>query len=114
VARASISNNLMRYSVKDYFLKAGICHLATGDMVSMRRALDKYVEMDPGFASQRECILLRDLAATIEAGKPDDFTDKLFAYDQVSKLDRWKTALLLKVKNSIEVTPEDEGEDEFA
>ena len=29
VARASVDNNLMRWSVKDYLLKAGICHLAT-------------------------------------------------------------------------------------
>lgn len=29
VAKSSVSNNLMKWSVKDYFLKAGICHLAT-------------------------------------------------------------------------------------
>lgn len=29
IGRASINNNLMKWSVKDYFLKAGICHLAT-------------------------------------------------------------------------------------
>ncbi len=30
VAKASVGNDLMKYSVKDYYLKAGICHLATG------------------------------------------------------------------------------------
>lgn len=29
VAKSSINNNLMKWSVKDYLLKAGICHLAT-------------------------------------------------------------------------------------
>ena len=29
VAKASINSNLMKWSVKEYFLKAGICHLAT-------------------------------------------------------------------------------------
>jgi len=29
VARASANSNLMKWSLKDYFLKAGICHLAT-------------------------------------------------------------------------------------
>lgn len=29
IARQSINNSLMKWSVKDYFLKAGICHLAT-------------------------------------------------------------------------------------
>lgn len=34
VARSSVSNNLMKWSVKDYFLKAGICHLASGVRLS--------------------------------------------------------------------------------
>lgn len=28
VARTSANNNLMKWSLKDYFLKAGFCHLA--------------------------------------------------------------------------------------
>lgn len=28
VAKSSINNNLMKWSVKEYLLKAGICHLA--------------------------------------------------------------------------------------
>jgi len=30
VAKSAINNNLMKWSVKDYLLKAGICHLANG------------------------------------------------------------------------------------
>ena len=30
VGKVSIDNNLMKWSVKDYFFKAGICHLASG------------------------------------------------------------------------------------
>lgn len=30
VARSSMGSNLMKYSVKEYLLKAGICHLASG------------------------------------------------------------------------------------
>ena len=29
VAKSSLNNNLMKWSVKEYYLKAGICHLAT-------------------------------------------------------------------------------------
>lgn len=29
VANSSVNNNLMKWSVKDYFLKAGMCHLAS-------------------------------------------------------------------------------------
>lgn len=30
VAQASLKSPLTRYSVKDYYLKAGLCHLCTG------------------------------------------------------------------------------------
>ena len=30
VAKSSVNNGLMKWSVKDYFLKAGICHMASG------------------------------------------------------------------------------------
>lgn len=109
VAEQSISNNLMRYSVKDYFLKAGICNLASGDLVATQRALEKYREMDPSFATQRENMLLTDLCEAVEAKSQEQFTDKLFQFDQVSKLDSWKTTILVRVKNSIE-----EADDEFA
>lgn len=109
VAEQSINNNLMKYSVKDYFLKAGICHLASGDLVAAQRALERYTEMDPQFGTQRECMLLKDLCEAVEAKSQEQFTDKLFQYDQVSKLDKWKTTILVRVKNSIE-----EAEDEFA
>ena len=38
-AQSSIHNNLMKYSVKEWFLKAGICHLATKDPIAAPRAV---------------------------------------------------------------------------
>ena len=58
----------MKWSVKDYFLKAGICHLATGDMVALARALESYRDLDPSFQSQREHLLLSDLMEAVEGG----------------------------------------------
>lgn len=48
-----------------------------------------------------------DLVQAIEQGDQELFSDKLFQYDQLSKLDKWKTTLLLRVKNNIEETGED-------
>lgn len=109
VAEQSVNNNLMKYSVKDYFLKAGICHLASGDLVAAQRALERYIELDPSFGATREYGLLTDLCEAIEAKSQEQFTDKLFQYDQISKLDKWKTTILVRVKNAIE-----EADDEFA
>ncbi|KAL5594341.1 hypothetical protein BROUX41_001280 [Berkeleyomyces rouxiae] len=114
VAKGAVDNNLMRYSVKDYLFKGGICHLAAGDMVSTQRALEKYVEIDPTFAGQREYRILVDLAESIQASNAQQFTDRLFMFDQVSKLDKWKTTILVRVKNQITEAPVDADEDEFA
>jgi alpha-soluble NSF attachment protein len=97
----------MKWSVKDYFLKSGMCLLAVGDMVATNRALEKYRDMDPTFPSTREHQLLVDLSEAVEAGDQEAFADKLFQYDQMSKLDKWKTTILLRVKNAIEEKGED-------
>jgi alpha-soluble NSF attachment protein len=125
IARSSVNNNLMKWSVKDYLLKAGICHLATKvrcsrpliygimlipslqDLVETNRALESYRELDPTFASTREHQLLVDLTQAVEGGDQEGFADKLFQFDQLSKLDKWKTTLLLRVKNNIEEAEED-------
>ncbi|KAL1954444.1 hypothetical protein VTO42DRAFT_1168 [Malbranchea cinnamomea] len=107
VARSSINNHLMKWSVKDYFLKAGMCHLASNDLVATNRALQSYCDLDNTFSSTREYQLLVDLTQAVEQGDQETFGDRLFQYDQLSKLDKWKTAIFLRVKNNIEDTGED-------
>ncbi|KAI5370102.1 Putative NSF attachment protein [Septoria linicola] len=107
ISKSAINNNLMKWSVKEYFLKAGICHLANNDTVATNRALDSYRDLDPSFTQTREHQLLVDLAEAVEEGDQEKFADKLFQYDQMSKLDKWKTTLLLKVKDNIQSQEED-------
>lgn len=77
VSRTSISNNLMRWSVKEYLLKAGICLLCTGDEVAVNKGLEKYRELDPSFVQQREHQLLTDLATAVADGDQEAFADKV-------------------------------------
>lgn len=77
------------------------------DLVAANRALESYRDTDPTFASTREHQLLTDLVQAIEQGDQEAFADKLFQYDQLSKLDKWKTTLLLRIKNTIEEAGED-------
>jgi len=46
------------------------------------------------------------LTIAIEAGDEDQFLDKLQVFDQISKLDKWKTAIFLKVKEGIDSEPD--------
>lgn len=76
-------------------------------MVATQRALASYRELDPTFASTREHGLLVDLTEAVEQGDQEVFADKLFEFDRMSKLDKWKTTLLLRIKNGIEEKGED-------
>jgi alpha-soluble NSF attachment protein len=102
-----VQNNLMKWSVKDYFLKSGICLLAIGDPVGFNRAMEKYRDQDTSFASTREHQLLIDLAEAVAGGDQEAYEGKLFQYDQLSKLDKWKTTILLRIKATIEEQGED-------
>lgn len=67
----------MRWSVKEYLLKAGICQLCTGDQVGVNTALDRYRDLDPSFVQQREHQLLVDLAQAVQDGDQEMFADKV-------------------------------------
>lgn len=107
VAKASLNNNLTKWSLKDYFLKAGLCRLAEQDTVAAENAVSQYIDWEPSFATTRECLLLQDVITCVKDGDPEALSTKLFEYDQFSKLDNWKATILLKIKNDI-VNQEDD------
>jgi alpha-soluble NSF attachment protein len=101
VANSSLDSNLLKWSVKEYFLKAGLCHLATGDFVGSGRAIERYKELDLSFVQQRECRFLDDIQHACEEHDVEKFTNVVAEYDSISKLDAWKTTILLRIKNLI-------------
>ena len=64
VAKASMDNNLLKFSVKGYLLNAGVCRLCSQDAIGVKNALERYEDVDPSFGDSRECKLLRGLAGT--------------------------------------------------
>ena len=61
----------------------------------------------PEIMQPREHQLLVDLCEAVEAGDQEVFAEKLFLFDQMSKLDKWKTTICLRIKNAIEEKGED-------
>ncbi len=98
VALSSLDSNLLKYSVKGYLLCAGLCVLCSGDGVAIANAIDKYVDLDATFEDTREHKLLVDLAGAMESGDVDQFTAVVQEFDSMSRLDQWKTTLLLRAK----------------
>ena len=52
VAKASMGNNLLKFSVKGYLLNAGICRLCAQEPVGVKNALERYEDIDPTFAGK--------------------------------------------------------------
>ncbi|KAI8368306.1 soluble NSF attachment protein [Radiomyces spectabilis] len=105
VATNSVDNQLTKWSLKEYFLKAGLCYLCTQDTVRTRQALDKYVSMDLSFESTREYQFLQSILECVENGEVEIFTHKVYEFDQLTKLDNWKTTMLLRIKRTIAEEP---------
>jgi len=111
VAAASVDNNLLRFSVKGYFLQAGMCRLCWCDAVGVLNALERYDARDPAFAGSRERDVLEKCARAMEDGDGDAFSRAVAEFDSMSRLDAWKTTVLLKAKKRIETAVREEEDD---
>jgi len=54
VARVSMESNLLKYNAKAHLLNAGICALATKDIVLVKQKLDEFADIDYTFPDSRE------------------------------------------------------------
>lgn len=79
------------------------------DSVSCQNALRKYQDMDCTFSSQRECKFLSDIATAYQNSDVEAFTQAVVDFDSITKLDQWKTSVLLKIKNKIKETADGGG-----
>ncbi|KAA1471538.1 TPR-like protein [Dentipellis sp. KUC8613] len=105
VADHSLGSALTKYSVKEYWLRALLCCLAMQDTVTAKRNLSRYGTLDTTFSSTREAKFIGALVEAVEAGDPEMYTGAVVEFDQVTKLDNWKTAILLKIKKGIQDEP---------
>jgi len=75
--------------------------LCAADPVGVLNACQRYGDIDPTFPNSREEQLLKDLANASEAGDQDAFANALGQFDDISRLDSWKTTILLRAKKKI-------------
>lgn len=101
LVKSSMGNRLSQWSIKEYLLKQGLCELAATDAVAAQRTVHEGSREDPNFAGSREAILLQDLIDCVNEQDVEGLSNKVFEYDRFAKLDKWKTTILLKIKESI-------------
>jgi len=58
VASASLESSLLKYSAKEYFFRAALCHLCV-DSLNAQHAIERYQEQYPAFQDSREYKLVK-------------------------------------------------------
>ncbi|KAJ9098035.1 hypothetical protein QFC20_006066 [Naganishia adeliensis] len=99
----SLASPLTKYSVKEYWLRACLCAMAMGDLVTCNRLLTTFAQKDVTFPSTREYKLAAAVMDACEQGDVDAFTQAVYEYDQLTKLDNTKTGILLRIKKGLEM-----------
>ncbi|CAO1410634.1 unnamed protein product [Diamesa serratosioi] len=105
VAGSCLNSSLLKYSAKDYFFRAALCHLSV-DILNCAHALEKYAQLYPAFQDSREFKLIKTLIDHLEEQNIDGFTESVKEYDSISRLDQWYTTILLRVKKQHNDNPD--------
>ena len=58
VASSSLDSSLLKYSAKEYFFRAALCHLCV-DVLNAQQAMERYIDLYPTFQDSREYKLLK-------------------------------------------------------
>ncbi|KAK3747132.1 hypothetical protein QZH41_015119, partial [Actinostola sp. cb2023] len=74
VAANAIESSILKYSAKEYFFKAALCHMCI-DVLEAQRSLEKYCDMHAAFQDTRECKLLKSLLEAQEEQNVEAFTE---------------------------------------
>jgi len=105
VASSCLDSSLLKYSAKEYFFRAALCHLSV-DLLNAQHALEKYSQQYPAFQDSREYKLVKDLCGHLEEQNIEGFTESVKDYDSISRLDQWYTTILLRIKKQANDNPD--------
>ncbi|KAE8214927.1 hypothetical protein CF327_g1766 [Tilletia walkeri] len=106
IAKQSLDSALTRYSVKDFYLNAGLCYLAIPDYTAASRALAYYAQTDPTFPPTAEGNFLHSILEAAEHGDLPAFDTRVQEYDRVRRLAGWQATLLKNVRAAMAAGPD--------
>jgi len=102
VAKSSADSQLGRHSVKDYLFKAFLCRFVmeakAGNTKGLSEANEQYKDRYPMWDGSRECKLMEGCLSAFNAEEIEKFTELVYKYDQISRLDPWTSKVLLDIK----------------
>jgi len=102
-AHQALESELGKWSASEYFYKAALCNLVletkSGETKDVVEQLDKYVEEHPVFETSREYKFLKGIVEAFDKDDVEKYTEIVFKFDSIIKLDNWASKLLLKIKD---------------
>lgn len=104
----SLDDRMLKWGAKDHLFKALMCCMAKAgeDLQSqigeVQEMLERFNDMDVHFPDSYESKLIAKLAKAVEETDLPGFTTALRDYDNISKLDNWKTTIFLRIKSQLE------------
>ncbi|GMH46632.1 hypothetical protein TrRE_jg10939 [Triparma retinervis] len=96
LGRNCLDSALIKYNAKNYFTSAVFCQLAMGDAVAARMKIEHFGGMDFSFRDSREGKLCDALCQSFDDYDPSAMATACMEFDRVSKLDAWKTQILVR------------------
>jgi alpha-soluble NSF attachment protein len=111
LAERSLESTMLRYNAKEYLFKAGLCHMAAlkgleRGVDEVRQHLERYQNIDVTFMDTREAACLWRIVDAFEKHDLEIFQGALVEFDRVTRLDEWKTALFLRVRDRLTEEPD--------
>uniref|UniRef100_A0A8C2QJ02 N-ethylmaleimide sensitive fusion protein attachment protein beta n=1 Tax=Cricetulus griseus TaxID=10029 RepID=A0A8C2QJ02_CRIGR len=103
VGANTMDNPLLKYSAKDYFFKAALCHFIVDELNAKVRTRSLLIY----FTLEKRCFKLLEAH---EEQNSEAYTEAVKEFDSISRLDQWLTTMLLRIKKSIQGDGEGDGD----
>ena len=98
-----LESRMLAHAAKQHALDALLCILADGgDCVAAAAALRRFTETDYAFAGSREGGFAADLVQATADADADKLVEACAAFDSVSPLSPWRTAMLVELKRGLQ------------
>jgi alpha-soluble NSF attachment protein len=105
-ARNAVDDKLLKYGAKDHFFKAALCAICAmenpvEELDEFKQRLEGYKDDDVNFPDSYECKLLDKIVLSMDEKNIKNFQAAVREYNNIKKLDNWKTQILLTVKEKV-------------
>jgi len=99
-----VKDEMLKYGAREPWKNEGLCRLALGDLVHLKKLNDKCLEKLPEYAETREYKLISVLAQRIEEQDVSKFEEEVAKYHKFTPFEQWQLDLLNTLSSNLDVS----------